>query len=81
MPRLSGTIVSFYPDGFALAQAQYDAQEPEEPIAEEEIDDEWGPRCGTALIRITGRRAPTVVECARGCNYYREEDPIEEDVP
>ncbi len=73
--------MSFHPDGFALAQAQYDAQEPEEPIAVKEIDDEWCPRCGTALIRITWRRAPTVVECQAGCNYYREEDPIEEDIP
>ncbi len=73
--------MTVYGPGFASAQFAYDTAEPEEPIAEEEIDDEWCPRCGTALIRITWRRAPTVVECQAGCNYYREEDPIEEDVP
>ncbi len=70
------------PRGFARAQAQYDAQEPEEPIAEEEIEDERCPECSeVSLIRITWRRRGTVVECQMGCNYYREEDPIERDVP
>ena len=69
--------------GFALAQAQYDAQEPEEPIAEEEIVDERCPDCREvgSLVRVTWRRRRTYVECRSGCNYYREEDPIEEDVP
>ncbi|KKN74370.1 hypothetical protein LCGC14_0391710 [marine sediment metagenome] len=70
------------PRGFALAQAQYDAQEPEEPIAEEEIEDEMCSECHRArLVRVTWRGGKVEVVCGQGCNYYREEDPIEEDVP
>lgn len=71
--------MSRYPPGFGSAR---DLDHVDGPLSEEDIVDERCPDCTeVSLVRFTWRASGTTVECARGCNYYREEDPIEEDVP